>query len=342
MTPRLRRVRRSPYAVIRLFSQRDGGAILEDSREPAADGPACPKGLVVNRTPVVLIHGAWLHKSSWESWAERFASSGFAVHVPGWPGEAASAAEGRRDPDPSRDLGLENLVAHYEVFVRSLDIPPVLIGHSLGGLMVQHLFSLGLGRAAVALAPMPADGAWQDPPRNGFRSLGLTGSGDHRGFVPLPRSQFRHTFANTVGEDEAARLFERHVVPAPHRLLADLGFGPDDPRGPAQIVVDTVTAARGPLLFVSGQEDRVIPDAVTRAAYKAYGDSAAVTDLKQFADRGHSLVIDSGWRTVAGYVLAWLAANGVEAVTEEDPDPAVRAATPLRSGSEHPAGPPGW
>src|SRR2546423_1584600 len=215
MTPRLRRVRRSPYAVIRLFSQRDGGAILEDSRGPAADGPACPKGLVVNRTPVVLIHGAWLHKSSWESWAERFASSGFAVHVPGWPGEAASAAEGRRDPDPSRDLGLENLVAHYEVFVRSLDIPPVLIGHSLGGLMVQHLFSLGLGRAAVALAPMPADGAWQDPPRNGFRSLGLTGSGDHRGFVPLPRSQFRHTFANTVGEDEAARPFERHVVPGP-------------------------------------------------------------------------------------------------------------------------------
>src|SRR2546423_59932 len=215
MTPRLRRVRRSPYAVIRLFSQRDGGAILEDSRGPAADGPACPKGLVVNRTPVVLIHGAWLHKSSWESWAERFASSGFAVHVPGWPGEAASA-----------------------------------------------------------------------------------------------------------------RLSDRHVVRAPPRLLAALGFGPDAPRGPAQIVVDTVTAARGPLLFVSGQEDRVIPDAVTRAAYKAYGDSAAVTDLKQFADRGHSLVIDSGWRTVAGYVLAWLAANGVEAVTEEDPDPAGRAATP--------------
>ena len=278
------------------------------------------KGLVVKQTPVVLVHGAWFHRSSWESWTERFTAHGYAVHVPGWPGESASAAEGRRAPDPRRAVGLEALVGHYELLVRALDSPPVLIGHGLGGLIVQHLFSIGLGRAAVVLAPMPGDGIKLSPARAGFRSIAPTGSSDLQGFVPLPRSQFRHTFANTVGEDEATQLFERHVVPAPQRLLADLGFGGnaghDESPAPVRVVVDTVTSERGPLLLISGQEDRVIPDAVTRTAYKAYGDSAAVTDLKQFADRGHSLVMDSGWREVADYVLVWLAANGVGAVAE--------------------------
>jgi non-heme chloroperoxidase len=256
----------------------------------------------VNRTPVVLVHGAWFHRSSWEGWAERFTSYGFAVHVPGWPREAVSAAEDRRHPGPHRDLGLATLIEHYELFVRSLDNRPVLIGHSLGGLLVQHLLSIGLGRAAVALAPWPAHD-----------------SADYEGSAQLSWPYFRHSVANTVGEDEAAQLFERHVVHAPHRLLADLGSGrggePADAFRPARILVDTSDAARGPLLLISGQEDRVITDAVTRAAYKAYGDSAAVTDLKQFADRGHSLVIDNGWRAVADYVLVWLAANGIRPVT---------------------------
>ena len=55
-----------------------------------------------------------------------------------------------------------------------------------------------------------------------------------------------------------------------------------------------------------------MPDIVTRSAYKLYRHSSAVTKLKQFADRGHSLVVDSGWRTVADYALGWLAEQGVQ------------------------------
>lgn len=257
------------------------------------------------------MHGAWFHRSSWERWAELFTSHGFAVHVPGWPGEAVSAAEDRRRLGPHRDLGLELLVEHYESFVRSLDSRPVLVGHSLGGLVVQHLLGVGLGRAAAALAPWRGDGV----PAEGLRAAVWSPVADT--FVALPPSCFRNVVAGTVGADEADQLFERHVVPAPRRLLADLGFdrAGNRPVSPARIAVDTAEAARGPLLLISGQEDRVIPDAVTRATYKAYGDTVAVTDLKQFADRGHSLVIDNGWRPIADCVLAWLAAHGIEAVT---------------------------
>lgn len=270
----------------------------------------------MNRTPVVLIHGAWFHRSSWERWAERFTGHGYAVHVPGWPGEAGSAAEERSHPGRNRDLGLEALLTHYEQFVRSLGSPPVLIGHALGGLMVQHLFSLRLGRAAVALAPWPGDGADAREIRSRLWPLVPVDSGDQERSVQLSRADFRHMVANTVGEEEAAQLYARHVVPASRRLLADLGFEHDGERGPSRptrIVVDTADTKRGPLLLISGQEDQVIPDAVTRAGYKSYGDSTAITELKQFADRGHSLVIDCGWRAVADHVLAWLAGHEVKA-----------------------------
>ena len=77
--------------------------------------------------------------------------------------------------------------------------------------------------------------------------------------VPDP---VRHVVANAVGEEEAAKLFERYAVPAPLRLLADLGID-RTATGPADTVVDTANSARGPLLLVSGQEDRMVPDAIT-------------------------------------------------------------------------------
>ncbi|MFJ3790979.1 alpha/beta hydrolase [Kitasatospora sp. NPDC090091] len=264
------------------------------------------EGTAVNRTPAVLIHGAWLHRSCWEGWAERFAAHGFAVCVPGWPGEAGTAAQARRDPGALRGLGLDALTVHYERIVRSFGTPPVLIGHSVGGLIVQQLIGAGLGRAAVALAPVPVAGVVPAEARPRPWPLVPAGSDRHQGFVSLTPSRFRHTVANTVGEEEAAKLFERHAVPAPHRLLADLG--------PHAVTVDTGNATRGPLLLVSGQEDRIVADAGTRSVYKLYGDSTAVTGLKQYADRGHSLVVDSGWPAVADHVLAWLAANGVQAL----------------------------
>ncbi|RNG23572.1 alpha/beta hydrolase [Streptomyces botrytidirepellens] len=274
----------------------------------------------MNRTPAVFIHGAWFHMSCWEGWAERFAAHGFAVCVPGWPGEAPTVAQVRRDPGPLRDLGLDALTAHYAEIVRSLGTPPVLIGHSAGGLVVQQLIGAGLGRAAVALAPVPVNGVVPAEVRTRPWSPVPAGSDRHQGFVSLPPSQFRHTVANTVGDEEAAKLFERHVVPAPRRLLADLGLdrGPHPDRRAVAVTVDTDKATRGPLLLVSGQEDRMVADVSTRSVYKLYGDSTAVTGLKQYADRGHSLVVDSGWPTVAAHVLAWLAANGVEPLAAQD------------------------
>lgn len=261
----------------------------------------------MKRTHVVLIHGAWFHVSSWQGWAEKFAAHGFVVRVPGWPGESATASQSRQSPVLLADIGFEGLAAHYEKIVRSYDSPPVLIGHSVGGLIAQQLLGAGFGRAAVALAPLPANGL----PLNDA-SFPLP----HLDFGLLPWPRFRRVVANAVEAEEAEQLFERYVVRAPLRLLRDLGLD-RTAIGSTGVQVDVANPARGPLLLISGQEDRMVPDAVSRSVFKSYGDSHAVTDLKQFADRGHSLVFDSGWRSVADHVLKWLAANGIAASTTE-------------------------
>jgi non-heme chloroperoxidase len=252
----------------------------------------------VQPIPVVLIHGAWLHASSWEAWAERFAKHGYTVDAPGWPGEEPTLEAARRNPGPLRDLRIGQLLEHYERIARSCDTPAILVGHALGGLIAQRLLGAGIGQAAVAIAPQPPAGLVEPGVPNRIAANPFGAPVEDDGFVPMPRRQFRHLVANTVGEEEAAKLYERYVLPAPRNLLTDSG-----------IEIDTGNAARGPLLLVSGQEDRMVTDALTRAAYKLYGDSTAATELKQFADRGHSLVIDSGWREVADYVLTWLADN---------------------------------
>ncbi|MFF5499816.1 alpha/beta hydrolase [Streptomyces aquilus] len=283
----------------------------------------------MNRTPVVFIHGAWLHALSWESWAERFASRGFVSFAPGWPGEPLTVGEMRKSAERLADVGLDLLTDHYAKIVDSFDVAPVIIGHSVGGLIAQHLIGANIGQAAVAIAPVPVNGIAPPTPPSGLWLPGRTDGGDPSvhgsvtsdsamsdsamtdSSVSLSPEQFHRFFANGVGAQESDRLFERYVVPMPRRLLADLGYV-DLARSP-RAVADVDNADRGPLLLISGQEDLLAPDHATRAAYKQYGDSLAVTDLKQFADRAHSLVIDNGWRSVADYVLGWLDEQGLRA-----------------------------
>ena len=107
---------------------------------------------------IVLIHGLWMTARSWEHWVARYEDRGFAVLAPSWPGMEGDVEELRRDPSPIDDLGIGEIVDHYEAIIRELPSPPIIMGHSFGGAFTQLLLDRGLGAAGVAIDSAPVKG----------------------------------------------------------------------------------------------------------------------------------------------------------------------------------------
>jgi non-heme chloroperoxidase len=262
--------------------------------------------------PVVFIHGLWLHSTSWQPWAERFREAGYDPVTPEWPGVPETVAEARADPESQAGVGFEQIVDHHAGIVSAMPEPPVLIGHSFGGLVVMALLDRGLGRAGVAIDPAQIRGVVRTPPAQLASAFPvLRNPANRKRAVSLTPGQFRSAFGNALPEEESARLHEQWTIPGPGRPLFQAALANATPRARAATAVDTHKDDRAPLLIISGGEDRTIPDSVTRAAYKMYGKSAAVTEFRQFPDRGHSLTVDSGWPDVARAALDWLEKQGI-------------------------------
>ncbi|MFG2949706.1 alpha/beta hydrolase [Streptomyces adustus] len=262
--------------------------------------------------PVVFIHGLWLHSSSWQPWVDLFASRGFDASAPGWPGEASTVEEARRQPEEVAGLGIDDVTEHYARIVRSWPNDPVIIGHSFGGLITQKLLGMGLGRAGIAIDPAQMKGVKPLPfaqLRSAFPVLG--NPANKKKAVSLTAKQFRYRFGNAISQAESDRTFEKYAIPSPGQPLFEAAFANFRKNSPA--AVNTANTTRGPLLLISGQQDHTVPDVVTRASHKLYRNSSAVTELKQFPGLGHSLTVDGGWSGVADHVLEWLAGQGVRA-----------------------------
>lgn len=267
------------------------------------------------RTPVVFIHGLWLHATAWQPWMDLFNQKGYAPVAPGWPGEPNTVAAARANAEAVAGVGIDQVTEHYARIISTLPQSPVIIGHSFGGLIAQKLAGLGYGRAAVAIDPAQIKGVKPLPfaqLRSG--SPVLSNPANKKRAVSLTAKQFQYGFGNAIDKDASDALYNRWTIPSPGRPLFEAAFANFHKDSPAKVNTDITN--RGPLLLISGQKDHTVPDVVTRAAYKMYGDSTAVTDLKQFPDRGHSLVIDQGWQDIADYVLGWLAAQRIQPIND--------------------------
>ena len=259
--------------------------------------------------PVVFIHGLWLHASSWQPWVDRFAEAGYRPLAPGWPGVADTVEQARATPDAIAGHGIDDVVDHYSAIIKNLDAPPVLIGHSFGGMIAEKLLALGLAAGAVAIDAAQIKGVLALPLSALRATLPvLRNPANRHRAVLLTAEQFRYGFGNAVPWEESDALYEKYAIPAPGRPLfeaASANFHRDSPAA-----VDT-EADRGPLLLVGGGKDHTVPTAVTRSTLKQYRGSPSATELVEFADRGHSLTIDHGWPELADTALRWFADKGL-------------------------------
>ena len=109
---------------------------------------------------VLFIHGGWVTPACWDPFVSFFESRGYRCLAPAWPGKDRSVEAIRADPSPLAGLGIGEIVDHYDRIVRALDEPPIIIGHSFGGLFVQLLLDRGLGSAGIAIDTAPPKGVF--------------------------------------------------------------------------------------------------------------------------------------------------------------------------------------
>ncbi len=258
--------------------------------------------------PIVLIHGLWMTALCWENWIKRYAAKGHRVIASSWPGMDIGIDELRRDPSPIANLGITEIVAHYETLIRALDSLPIIIGHSFGGLIAQILLDRGLGAAGVAIAPAPVKGILFLP----FSTLkvsfpALSNPANNHRAVPLTPQQFHYAFTNNMNEEESLAIYQRYAVPGPDHVLFQAALANFNPH--AATAVDFENDRRAPLLLISGGQDHVSPASVVEANFRLYHASSAITEYREFPERTHYTLGQYGWEEVADFALAWSEAN---------------------------------
>ena len=171
---------------------------------------------------IVLIHGLWMTPRSWEHWIDRYQGRGYTVLAPAYPGLEGEVEALRADPSPIEALTVPAVVEHLEGIVGGLERPPIIMGHSFGGLLTQILLDHGYGAAGVVLDSAPTEGIRVTPvaqiralfpilrnPTNRHRAVGFT------------PEQFHHAFTNTLSDEASAAAYERYYIPAPGRFVWD-------------------------------------------------------------------------------------------------------------------------
>ena len=249
---------------------------------------------------ILFITGAFVSNVCWDDWKTYFESHGFSTLAPPWPHKSASAEEQRNNhPDPAiASNRLAALTDYYAAIIKELPGKPVLVGHSIGGLLVQLLLQRGLGRSGVAIHSVAPQGVFTlklSFLKAGWGALGFFTSTATPYLMSF--KQWKHAFTNGMTCEEQKAAYYRLAIPE------------------SKLVVrDTITAAakidfdnpHAPLLFVSGSTDHTIPASLNYSNYKKYKNSNSITEYQEFTGRNHFVLGQSTWKENADYILAWI------------------------------------
>ena len=255
---------------------------------------------------IVLVHGFWVTPLSWEKWVERYEAKGYRVLAPSYPGFEVRVEALREDPSPIEKLTIPAVVERFEDAIAELDKPPIVIGHSAGGLFTQILLDRGHSAAGVVIDSVPAEGI-RVVPVSQIRSLFpfLRNPANRHRAVGFTKEQFHYAFTNTLSREESDEVYERYHVPASGNLIWAGPLANFTP-GHQDTYVNFRNEDRAPLLFIAGSEDNIMPPAVNESNAKHYRHTKSVTDYKEFEGRSHYGVIGGvGWEEVADHALEW-------------------------------------
>ena len=249
---------------------------------------------------VMFIHGLFTNYQCWDEWVKHFMAIGYLPIAQPWPGRDKTVAELRDNPDDAllARLTLEQVIAEHVNAIHLLPEPPILIGHSMGGLIVQILLNRGIGAAGVAIHSAPPQGVistqWSFL-RSNWPLINP--------FIPAERPyrmtfpEWQYAFTNGLPGDVQRASYDNSVRPESRRVARGALSG---------VARVDFSQPHAPLLLVAGGSDHIIPPSLNRSNYARYKASHSQTDIVEFPGRTHYVLQQQGWQEVADYVLSWL------------------------------------
>ncbi|HLI09669.1 MAG TPA: alpha/beta fold hydrolase [Ktedonobacteraceae bacterium] len=242
-------------------------------------------------TPLLFVHGAWHGAWCWsEHFLPYFAQHGYICYAFDLRGHGKSAGR-----NGLRWTGIEHYVADVAQVASKLETPPVLIGHSMGGLVVQKYLETHQAPAAVLLASVPPGGVFRTTLSIArrhpwpFLKANLT----LRLYPIIGTSQLTHeAFFSPTMSEEQVRTYFAQVQDESYRAFIDM----------MMLSLPHPKRVKTPMLVLGGAKDTIFTRKEVQATARAYHTQAVI-----FPDMAHDLMLEPGWQAVADHILNWLA-----------------------------------
>jgi esterase/lipase len=254
---------------------------------------------------IIFIHGMFQNSKSWKLWAEFFRNRGYGCIVESWPLHDGEPAQLRESPPSGlADLGLQSIIDKFADMSYAMSSPPIVIGHSVGGLITQKLNEMGLISMGVPISSVAPNRMLSfDSNRmlsfdwNFFKnSLTIANPLLGDSIFELTEDGFHESFANTLSKELSRKAYEATVTYDSRNILRD-----------CMLEAGTVDfeKCKAPLLFVSGEKDKIIPAKLCQKNSEAYKNCK--TNYISFKNRDHYICCEPGWEKVAVAVEKWIA-----------------------------------
>lgn len=256
-----------------------------DGLELLVARPAQPRP----RPPLLFVHGAFA--GAW-MWSERFlpvfAQAGFTAYAVSLRGHGRSRGGGLADQHSIRDY-----VDDVATVVEHIGGLPVLLGHSMGGFVVQKYLERHPARAAVLMSAVPPQGLMAASFHLLFASPALFVDFNRLlgGSDIAPAAVRRALFAKPI-EDARVVAYSARMSPESQRAIWDMSMFN---------LVNLAAVGRVPLLVIGAEQDLLIPPFLVQATARSYGVADRI-----YAGFGHGFPLEPGTERIAGDVVDWI------------------------------------
>lgn len=245
-----------------------------------------------------MIHGMWGAPCYWDNYRSVFEKEGYRCIATTLP---YHDMDPQALPDPR--LGTTSLLEYADALeqeIRRLGIKPILMGHSMGGLLAQILAERNLAKAVVLVSPAAPAGIFAVTP-SGIKSFWSiqTQWGFWKKPMRQPFNEAAYSILNLLPENEQKEAYARFVYES-GRTIFEIGLWQFDTSHASRVDASKVTC---PMLIVTGTEDRIVPTSVVRKIAKRY---SAISTYKEFENHAHWMVTEPNWQEVPEYINDWL------------------------------------